>query len=389
MRGGVVPLSCQQLQGLISAVQVEMGTFPIQSQHEGNCASDAIQIILYFSDGIGMQLSTTAITEYRAGVYTNDIYNEEGIRQGLKDVGPAGGPNLGTAYGRITAVRFLRLIDEYYSLLDRIQYRERPQTMYRAPSRSRLNTTTLRRQLPVGVMCSAVFAISQQSIGNAAEIFTRTKRNELYPYSPAVYDPIVADVLNKFAPGSELQSGSISRIEQRYNPEEWKAVEEVDRRNRVSGVQLFCIEGPKEDGSHRGFHTFSLFRRNGVWYIGDNEVGLAVTITPALTIGDILTHRISFHAVMIDRSTKDRRLYEYSRTYYKQRVLDDWTLGESIQIAQANYFLKDATSGPYNTSYEDVMHMPRKYFLAPPGAPNCPGPGGMGGRRRKTYRNRR
>lgn len=385
MKGGVVPTSCQELQGLITEVQTQFGAFPIQSQHEGNCASDAIQIILYFSDGIGMRASTSTIEAYKTGAIPQNIYDESTMHAGINP--SADVDSLARSYVNLTAVRFLRLIDEYRARIGtlptgapgerRLARAESagPDIMKQKVFAFNLAPTE-NIQTPGGVLCSSVFATYQNKLKNVKDILEKPgQRNMLYPYSQVVYDPIVTRFLNAFAPGSMLLPGRVTQQINKYDiPNEIKDLSPY--KNRIVGVQLFC-----KVNWTGGFHTFALFRRSGRWYIGDNEVGFSIPID--LTIDQILNGRISFEAIRRPEEPmgKGSRV-PYIRTYFYHTVNPDGSLVlPGTLLRREEYYLPKSSSSSYDRAYEDTSYqrpimygMPRKYFIAPEGQPNCPGP---------------
>ena len=308
--------------------------FPIQSQHEGNCASDSIQIILTFSDFIGPAFADRAIYKYYK-------YLEEGfdlIQSTQEMVDTIMGINveaddvkLVDSYLVTSQMRYLKMMSEYGVKLRRNNTTGFPLRTVSAPGVA---------GLPGGTVCSLVFAIKSaqiyepkiREIGNA---IYHHAHNSLYGYSAAVYDPIVNGVLADINGYIMRQRGDqiphfamISRITNNTN------------LSSIVGIQVFCCT---DDGSL--FHTFTFFRFSGIWHIGDNEVGLATPTT--WTIEDLIYNEVSFKA--------SREGEIYVRTYNLK--------GERITV---RYKLIDITSDEYDVSTEknarDQSGMYRRYF---------------------------
>lgn len=380
MKGGVVPERLAGFEERLTRVREGLPGFPLQSQHEGNCASDAIQIVLFFSDGIGRRFARQAIREYNE--IRPNIYNEDWITDQLRQV--QAGPNmfeeLGDIYARITTIRYLRMIDEY-------ERRVQPaglglaRTESEGPNIGRVTT-------PIGVVCSSVFAVANTLTASEERRRQRPDlprqptdilnlppgRNAYYGYSETNYDPIVNRVFEKVAPGARLVSGHLSGREQQNAQGSFRGIYRrtalTPELERMVGVQLFFME----ESGRRGFHTLSLFKHGGMWHIGDNEVGIAIPL-PGIDTRHILSHRFSFVATAMPNPEIQlgRPMYRYVRIYYSHTINRNGTLQEpGTQLGVANYFLTSQTSGTYAHSYENVggpnlFPMPRKYFIPPPG----------------------
>ena len=380
MKGGVIPRTVGELEDRISRIQRQYGSrFPIQSQHEGNCASDAIQIILSFSDGIGEKFAENAIEVFLTLPNAETtIYDDQWITEKLSEA--QAGANLfqalGDIYTSIISIRFLRLIDEYEERLQGTGMGlARTESQGRAIERNGVRSD-------IGVLCSSVFAVANRRLETPTALLARRgARNMLYGYSPENYDPIVNRVLENVAPGSRLLTGPMTRREGEY-----EITYSTPELERMVGVQFFFLEervnvtlGRRE----RGFHTLSFFKYGGRWYIGDNEVGFSIPLPDDFTTHTILTRSFSFEATAPDSPDPDTGLYRYERIYYSHEIDDlDNTLDNGVEIGRATYYLTSPTSGTYLRSYEDtgarneMIAMPRKYFIPPPegaaGAPTTP-----------------
>jgi len=372
MKGGVIPRTVRELEDRISRIQRQYGSrFPIQSQHEGNCASDAIQIILSFSDGIGEKFAENAIEVFLTLPNAETtIYDDQWIvdRLGEAQAGANLFQALGDIYTTITSIRFLRLIDEY---------EERLQGTGFGLARMASQGATIERngvRSDIGVLCSSVFAVANRRLETPTALLARRgPRNMLYGYSPENYDPIVDRVLENVAPGARLVTGPMTRREGEY-----EITYSTPELERMVGVQFFFLEervnvalGRRE----RGFHTLSFFKYGGRWYIGDNEVGFSIPLPEGFTTHTILTRSFSFEATAPNSPDPDTGLYRYVRIYYSHEIDDlDNTLDNGVEIGRATYYLTSPTSGTYLRSYEDtgarneMIAMPRKYFIPPPGA---------------------
>lgn len=372
MKGGVVPRTVAELEDRISRIQRQYGSrFPIQSQHEGNCASDAIQIILSFSDGIGERFAENAIDVFLTLPNAETtIYDDQWIvnRLGEAQAGANLFQALGDIYTTITSIRFLRLIDEYEERLQGTGFGlARTESQGRAIERNGVRSD-------IGVLCSSVFAVANRRLETPTALLARRgPRNMLYGYSPENYDPIVNRVLENVAPGARLVTGPMTRREGEY-----EITYSTPELERMVGVQFFFLEervnvalGRRE----RGFHTLSFFKYGGRWYIGDNEVGFSIPLPADFTTHTILTRSFSFEATAPNSPDPDTGLYRYERIYYSHEIDDlDNTLDNGVEIGRATYYLTSPTSGTYLRSYEDtgarneMIAMPRKYFIPPPEA---------------------
>lgn len=323
MKGGVIPGSFEEVQLLITEVaNATRGRFPIPSQHEGNCASDSIQIILSFADRIGPAFAVFALDmyEHRRTILQDTL---PAPRSGMTDEG------FGKVYLEYAVQRYLAMLDGYRQL---VRIEAGPIALRTA------SNLPPAEDISRGVLCSTVFAVKAKKIQSGDEARGMRGRHGLYPYSARVYDPIVQYVLTRLNPDFRLVTTT-------GNPRTDLAGVPHDH---LVGIQMFCR-------SQQGyFHTFTLFRMDKIWFIGDNEVGSAILTnltTPELTEG---TMSFTVNRAVTPMGDIFRRTYTFGR----KRFVADYAI-HSGGLEYTNATEESATR---------EFGMRRKYFLAPPNA---------------------
>jgi hypothetical protein len=331
MKGGVIPATFEKLKELFQRMVILKMPLAIHSQHEGNCASDSIQIVLFFSDRIGPSFAKFTIDAYNEQVRLgNNPLATEKIKVGTSVHSKMTEDQLALAYRDFVMIRYLKLIDEYQNRVvvssGLLQRTESHSTPFAYSS--------------MGTLCSSVFAVMlnkkyAKGIPSIADLPSHD-RNMLFAYSPDVYDPIVTRILSALNPRFQLVTGSGNNLTDLSIP---------NIINDLVGLQIFCT-------SQTAFHTFTFFRFGGKWFIGDNEVGIAIPTN--FRTEHIISNSMVFNAVV------DTSRNVFTRTY---------TYGKFPPI-QITYALTSATSGNYVNANEDETRthygMYRKYYLASP-----------------------
>ena len=229
---------------------------PIPSQHTGNCASDTIQIIMFFAD-VFSEYFVLNLAAYCVSTHTlppTDTFV--------------------SAYLHHSIVRFINL----YSVSDRAAFSAIPMpTLARAPSRNASANAPCR-----GELCSMCFG---SSITGAA---VARANSGTWAYLAAEYNPRTLAILNAHLPPlpPPRYIASLERHGQMITHPE---------RIRACVAIQFLLFTPENN-----FHTFCFFRKTGAdgvqrIYVGDNMAGLAlpvVGVTMDMLYSSILEYTI-------------------------------------------------------------------------------------------------
>jgi hypothetical protein len=226
------------------------GILPIPQQHNGNCASDTIQIILMYAD---------IIRDYSLEELFAWIRDDQRIPDASNP------PYIHYKYRMF--VRFVNIFTKP------------------SANRPRIDLPVLRRAISKnnsGEHCSAWIARSMYPTAQISRTNTRS-----WAYSLAGYAPILRQLL----PSAVSFSNN-----------------EVIPGMPIVAIQYFLFD------SRRGianFHTFCAFRMNGQWFIGDNMMGIAEPLPHGIREYDLITTTMYHYSQNLgDRHRYTYRLYD-------------------------------------------------------------------------------
>ncbi len=315
-----LPLTLEEVDTRFTTmVQSAIGTVPIQSQHLGNCASDSIQIVMFFSDYIGKSYRQQAVDLYNR--YGEDVFALRPPETSLT--------NLYEAYRINSIQRFLKLVASLHRKAAPVP------GSFAMVRRSASNRNEYAEQHgkheEYGVECSLLIG----KIGIMGRRVDPSLRGQYHSYSyrPDVYNPLKNYLMSKVGPGRAemvIGTGDLRRDRQLVLGSGFLGAGAGSRRQFV-GVQVFLNEN-RADGY---FHTFTLIKINGGWYIGDNEVGLLSPRTP-FTDDDILNNTIRIDSVLTRGAFAS--VTTHQRTYTMARhtmTLDYRGTGTGVPYANA------------------------------------------------------
>lgn len=338
-------------------------TVAIQSQHMGNCASDSIQIIMFFSDHIGDYWRQFAVNEYNR-------LGDAVFRQPILEATTF--ENIYENYIRYSIQRFLRLVGVNPSRnrsgntrmtypRNKITINQPSGMLRRRGSEHNLFASETGVSPTYGITCSLW-------IGKIAELQGRLRPENVegyrsYDYTPDVYDGLREYIVGKVAPGSARQIASSGdfRIDQAYFQREFPTATGV-------GVQFFLID------NNGLFHTFTMVKISNSWYIGDNEVGLLSPLT-TYTDDDIFSSGISFDSLVED--------YPNGTKHHLRRYVLN---GKELDV---EYLGTEGTGVAYDGAVEkpEIEWARRRYFIYIP--PAARGGKQMKRKQRKTRRHKK
>jgi hypothetical protein len=267
VEGLPLPLNADDVDRLIVSLIKSIGTVAIQSQHLGNCASDSIQIAMFFSDGIGDFYRKLAVY----------LYNNLGADLFALRPPETSLENIYKAYVLNSIQRFLKLVS---SLQTKAFRKAGESAIRRTPSSKNIYAAALGKHEEYGVECSLL-------IGKVGILLGRVHRNLIglknsYSYHPDFYNPLKNYIMSLVTIGRAEMfpgTGNINR--------DREGLHLAAAGKYLVGVQVYVNE------AHEGgnFHTFTLIKIDNAWFIGDNEVGLLSQRTP-FTDDDILNNTI-------------------------------------------------------------------------------------------------
>lgn len=229
---------------------------PIPSQHTGNCASDTIQIIMFFAD-VFSEYFVLNLAAHCASTITlppTDTFV--------------------SAYLHHSIARFINL----YSVSDRVALSAIPvPRLARSPSRNASANAPCR-----GELCSMCIG---SSITGAA---VARANSRTWAYLAAEYNPRTLAILNAHLPPLPPPR-YIASLEN-----QGQMITHPERLGACVAIQ--CLLFTPENN----FHTFCFFRKTGAdgvqrIYIGDNMAGIAIPaigVTMGMLYASILEYRI-------------------------------------------------------------------------------------------------
>jgi hypothetical protein len=291
----VVPETIEEVDSLLATLYSQYGSFPIQSQHEGNCASDSIQIVMFFADGIRNSYIRRALMMYK--------FMGDRVFQGHNQVVLNVPPNF--LQNRTPAERnsvidscqnyITTAIQRYIKLVASMPSKIRRHGAFGGIGmlRAESEPNTYRGQ-DYGVTCSYDIGNIAITLGVVTQSNMRThRRSYSYAYAPESYVPLIEFMLHNVH--TTPDSGEARLVRGTGPIGGQRALLQAagyGRGAQLVGVQVFLH-------SRQGyFHTFVLVKHSDTWYIGDNEVGLIkqTTFTDDDILGDTIQFRSSLFA---------------------------------------------------------------------------------------------
>ena len=226
----------------------------------------------------------------------------------------------------------------------------------RMPSNRNESAEAYGKHQEYGVECSLIIGKIGIAIGRVNQSLRGLKAS--YNYTPDVYNPLKQYLLSKVTGGRAemiVGTGNLARDRDLV----LNGAGFPGQPRHFVGVQLFV----NEDRLNGYFHTFTLIKINGGWYIGDNEVGLLSARTN-FTDADILNNTIRMDS-LID-ATRPERIH--TRRY--------GFAGQTITVE----YIGTETGVPYTNAIETAYVYPggrtkwavRTYFVFTPDAPPRP-----------------
>jgi hypothetical protein len=337
---GAGGLTKEMVNRRIQANLEKYSTVAIQSQHMGNCASDSIQIIMFFADHIGDFWRQFAVNEYnRLG---DTLFRQPSRPSTTLE-------NIYVNYIFYSIQRFLRLvgIDPYRN--------DTGNTMMRRPL-NKINASTgmLRRRGSAHNLFASATGVSPTYgvtcslwIGKIAELQGLVHPENVegymsYAYTPQVYDGLRDAIVQEVAPGFARQVPSGGNF-----ADDFASMQRDFPTGILVGVQLFLTD------VHDLFHTFTMVKIGGSWYIGDNEVGLLSPPTN-YTDEDLFLSRMSF--------SSDMRVYNDGT---KHHVREYSLNGRNLPV---EYLGTEGTGVTYEGAIErpEIEWTRRRYFVYVP-----------------------
>ena len=237
----------------------------IPSQHMGNCASDTIQIVLFFADG---------------------------YKDYFREIAAFIAPRERRPFLDLFKHKDFLIYDYIYTAARRYLHlgSVEPATLVRRPS-EKLNEY---ESMNSGVRCSTLIAgILEKKLTKKNETGKNILNITSWGYTKQDYDAFMTklfDAAKKLKTAFDIRSCPHICFSYTFDPAGLQA------------VQFFTV--PK---SYNSFHTFCLIRHNRKFYIGDNMLGFLI---PANHIDKLTTHYIG-----VDDEISDDGV-QYTRTFF-------------------------------------------------------------------------
>ncbi len=323
----------------------------IPSQHLGDCAADTVQTCLFFADGFYEVFAELANQLYKQyiqtepnvifGIENPKLVDEIRRRFKVKDTSQQAEDCLYVFASMVRRFILVRLLD--YGTDEELAALKVPQTKCALPSAVRPIHPLPGRRKSVNLLAGSTIALRLSRIFNPKSMFTSTfelKTPEINLQLEAQFYCLVLKLFNI----TTLHSMIINIKENSHLPNQ-------DQIKALIFSVLATSKKGKRPPREGGGHAVSMFQNGGIWYLQDDNTGIARTI-PSFNLKHFIEKKGDFFIRDYEFVTYKTQLIELG--FFTEEELK---AGKAVEYTFYGYEYREG-----NQVKEKILHMEKAEY---------------------------